>query len=241
MQEIEEPRAGDDLYKGIKVIDADTHISEPYDLWTSRAPAKYRERVPQMRETDGKWVWTIEGDISMGLSSAASVIHKDRTKAEGLEFTDWRIPDVHPSCSQVRERLEFMDQTGIWAQIVYPNVLGFGGQGYSAAGGGGAASRSRIDPELRLISTQIYNDAMAEMQSESGGRLLPMALLPWWDIDLAVKEAERCGTMGMKGDQYQLGSPVARHGGPDWRFLGTALGILQRDRYASELPYRRER
>ena len=26
--------------EGIKVIDADTHLSEPYDLWTSRAPAK---------------------------------------------------------------------------------------------------------------------------------------------------------------------------------------------------------
>ena len=25
---------------GLKLIDSDTHFSEPYDLWTSRAPAK---------------------------------------------------------------------------------------------------------------------------------------------------------------------------------------------------------
>jgi hypothetical protein len=29
------------------VVDADTHISEPGDLWTSRLPPKLRERVPR--------------------------------------------------------------------------------------------------------------------------------------------------------------------------------------------------
>ena len=38
-----------DLVQGIKVIDVDTHLSEPLDLWTSRATPKYRDRVPQMR------------------------------------------------------------------------------------------------------------------------------------------------------------------------------------------------
>ena len=33
-------RAAAELVKGIKVIDVDTHLSEPHDLWTSRAPAK---------------------------------------------------------------------------------------------------------------------------------------------------------------------------------------------------------
>ena len=59
-----------DLTEGIKVIDVDTHISEPLDLWTSRATPKYRDRVPQMRMLDGKWVWTIDGDRSMGVGSA---------------------------------------------------------------------------------------------------------------------------------------------------------------------------
>ena len=74
-----------------------------------------------------------------------------------------------------------MDEAGIYAQIVYPNVIGFGGQ-----------NTAQVDPELRLVSTQIYNDAMAELQEESGDRLCPMALLPWWDIDAAVKETRRC-------------------------------------------------
>ena len=31
----------------LKVVDADTHLSEPWDLWTSRAPKDYVDRVPQ--------------------------------------------------------------------------------------------------------------------------------------------------------------------------------------------------
>jgi predicted TIM-barrel fold metal-dependent hydrolase len=185
-----------DLARGIKVIDIDSHLSEPLDLWTSRATPKYKDRVPQMRMLDGKWVWTIDRDRSMGVGSASSVIYRDGTKAAGIEFSEWQVDEVHPGCSRVKERLEVMDESGIWAQIVYPNVLGFAGQGRAPMG---APRREPVDADLRLVSTQIYNDAMAEMQAESGNRISPMALLPWWDIAQAVAEAERCHAMGMRG------------------------------------------
>jgi uncharacterized protein len=183
----EHPAAG--LLQGIKVIDVDTHISEPLDLWTSRAPAKYKDRVPQMKMTDGRWVWTIDGDRSMGIGSASSVVHADGRKAAGIEFTDWQVDQVHPACSRAKERVQFMDEIGVHAQVIYPNVMGFAGQG---RGQTNAAQLPPVDADLRLVCTQIYNDAMAEMQAESGDRLLPMALLPWWDIKQALAEAERC-------------------------------------------------
>jgi len=159
---------------------------------------------------DGKRVWTIDGDRSMGVGSAASVIYRDGSKAAGIEFTDWQVDEVHPGCSRTKERLEFMDENGIWAQIVYPNVMGFAGQGRAPMG---APKREPVDADLRLVSTRIYNDAMAEMQSDSGGRLLPMALLPWWDIDLAVEEAERCHAVGMRG--VNINSDPQLHGMQD--------------------------
>jgi predicted TIM-barrel fold metal-dependent hydrolase len=67
-------------------------------------------------------------------------------------------------------------------------VLGFGGQ-----------NSSKIDKALRLSCVQIYNDAMAEVQAESGQRLFPMALLPWWDVKESVKETIRCHKLGMRG------------------------------------------
>jgi predicted TIM-barrel fold metal-dependent hydrolase len=193
VQERPQTKAGQTL----KVIDVDTHWSEPEDLWTSRAPARWKDRVPQKKiDASGQPMWTIDGDISMGLGSAASVVHDTGRKALGTEFTKWGVNEVHPACSQVGPRLEMMDAQGIWAHVLYPNVLGFAGQGRMTAQGNRSAT---VDPELRLISTQIYNDAGAEMQEQSGGRMLPQALLPWWDIRLAVAEAERCFAMGMTG------------------------------------------
>jgi hypothetical protein len=30
----------------VKVVDADTHMTERHELWTSRAPERFRDRVP---------------------------------------------------------------------------------------------------------------------------------------------------------------------------------------------------
>ncbi len=198
-----QPASKPESLAGVKVIDVDTHFSEPLDLWTSRSPAKYRDRVPQMKTIGGQLVWTIEGDVSMGIPCASSVVAADGGKARGLEFMDWIVTDVHPGCSTTKDRLAVMDACGVFAQIVYPNVLGFGGQGPSA----------RVEPALRLLCTQIYNDAVAEMQAESSGRLFPMALLPWWDVALSVAEAERCHGMGLRG--VNINSDPHRHGMPD--------------------------
>jgi predicted TIM-barrel fold metal-dependent hydrolase len=199
----------------IKVVDADTHLSEPADLWTSRATPKYRDRVPQMKQVGDRRIWMIDGDRSIGIG-AASVVYGDDSKARNMGFSQWHVDEVHPGCSKTRERLQLMDRDGIWAQIVYPNVLGFGGQLR------GEAMKAKIDDDLRLVSTQIYNDAMAEMQAESGGRLLPMALLPWWDVKQAVAEAERCHAMGLRG--VNINSDPHTHGmddlsGDQWKPL----------------------
>jgi len=204
-------RSAAELVKGIKVIDVDTHLSEPHDLWTSRAPAKWKDRVPQVRpDADGKLRWVIDGERSLGVGSACSVVRSDGRQAEGVDFTTWQINDVHPACSQVKPRLELMDELGVHAQVLYANVLGFAGQGRGEVN---SKVLPPLDDELRLVSTQIFNDAMGEMQAESVDRLLPMAMLPWWDIKLALAEAERCFAMGMRG--ININSDPHTHGMQD--------------------------
>src|SRR4051812_40428137 len=119
------------IYGGIKVIDADTHLSEPHDLWTRRAPPALRERVPQVKMIDGKRCWVIDGDKLIGTgvgANAASAIRKDGSKPPGMWFKTASIEDVHPGSYSAKARLGLMDEMGIWAQIVYPNTLGFGGE-----------------------------------------------------------------------------------------------------------------
>lgn len=174
----------------IKIIDADTHLTEPHDMWTKRAPASIRDRVPQVKMLNGVRSWVIDGDKSIGTGAHPnSSVLKHGGKVRDLDkFLKLQFEDVHLGSSDVMERLKVMDDAGIYAQIVYPNILGFGGQ-----------ASAKVDADLRLACVQIYNDAMAELQEESGQRLFPMALLPWWDVKEAVKETERCAAMGLRG------------------------------------------
>ena len=37
-----------------RVVDADTHLTEVHDLWTSRAPASMSDRMPHVEQVDGE-------------------------------------------------------------------------------------------------------------------------------------------------------------------------------------------
>jgi predicted TIM-barrel fold metal-dependent hydrolase len=193
-----------DLIAGIKIIDADTHLSEPHDLWTSRALARLKDRLPRVKVVDGVRKWVIDDDIPLSAgASPISVIHKDGSKSRSLEFFNYQIEDVHAGSYDTAARLKVMDESNIFAQIVYPNVLGFGGQ-----------NAGKVDAELRLASIEIFNDAMAELQAGSNGRIFPMALLPWWDVTQSVKETERCKAMGLRGVNINS-DPHLQKGIPD--------------------------
>src|SRR5262245_7449034 len=115
-----------DAVRALKIIDVDTHLSEPHDLWTRRAPAKMRERVPQVKMHNGRMSWVIDGDQSIGYGAApSSVILKDGSKARSTAFKTLTMDDVHPASALARPRLQVMDSMGVWAQVVYPNLLGF--------------------------------------------------------------------------------------------------------------------
>ena len=176
------------MLAGIKIIDVDTHISEWPELWTDRAPVSMKHRMPRVvgDGTDRRWV--IDEDTFLYGYGAASAVMKDGSKTRGFEFASTGISGVHAGAYDVNARVKMMDEQGIHAQIAYPNVLGFSGQ-----------SAMKSDPALRLLSMQIFNDAMAEMQAASGNRVFPMVMLPWWDLGETLKEVERCLKMGMRG------------------------------------------
>jgi predicted TIM-barrel fold metal-dependent hydrolase len=96
-----------------------------------------------------------------------------------------------------------MDQSGIWAQVVYPNTIGFGGQRFIEVD----------DPDLQLATVQIYNEALADLQEQSGQRMFGMAVTPWWDVDLVVAEIRRAHALGLRGVNSGTGPHL--HGQPD--------------------------
>src|SRR5580765_7682319 len=81
----------------LKIIDADTHYTEPHDLWVKRAPAAIRDRVPQVKMLDGVRSWVIDGDKSIGTGAHPnSAILKDGSKVRDLDhFLKLQFEDVH--------------------------------------------------------------------------------------------------------------------------------------------------
>ncbi len=142
-----------------------------------------------MEERDGKRRWWFDGNIPIGLPIASSVIGQDGTKVTGTAFFDMDNDVVHRASFDPDARVSMLDSLGIHAQIMYPNVAGFGNQNFLKSS----------DEALRLISVEIYNDALAEFQADTGERVFGMALLPWWNLDAAVKEIERAHANGLRG------------------------------------------
>lgn len=170
-----------------KVIDTDTHAIEPYDLWTSRiSTAKWGDKVPHVKwDPDAKadaWyfgprrIWAASGSAFAGW-------HK------GLPSYPPTLKDAQTYTWDAHARLKLMDEHGIYAQILYPNVAGFGGGNY----------KYQDDPELMLLCVQAYNDWLTEWSSAAPKRLIPQMVLPFWDIDLCIKEMARAAKLGHTG------------------------------------------
>ncbi len=184
------------------VVDADSHWSEPADLFTSRAPAHLKDRVPHHEQIDGERMWVMDG-VPIGHAVAGAVIGADGQKAPAAEsLSVWMVEEAHPGAYDPKVRIGVLDDFGIDAQVIFPSTIGLGGQSLGAV----------PDQDLCRISVEIYNDGMAEVQEQSANRLLPMPLMPAWNIDLCVAEAKRVAAMGARGvnmtsDPQDLGAP----------------------------------
>ncbi|GGN62193.1 amidohydrolase [Novosphingobium indicum] len=173
------------LLEGIKIVDCDTHFTEPPDLFTSRAPARIRDKVPHQKIVNGITRWFV-GDDDYGIVGG-NVIKPDHNKLLGrLSFPT--LEEGHPGAYKVKPRLQAMDDMGIYAQICYQN------SGVTQAG-----SLMHLDDEVGVTVLQIYNDAAAERQVESGQRLFTLAHLPLWNKKELDAEARRCLDLGIKG------------------------------------------
>ncbi len=181
-----ETRGVDPLFAGIKIVDCDTHFTEPADLWTANAPAGMKDKMPHVRRVDGADQWFV-GDRHFG-SLGGNVIARNRNKLLGkLAFQTY--DEIDPGSYQVNARLEAMDAMGVWAQVCFQNG------GVTQAG-----SLVALDDEpLAIAITQIYNDACADRMKMSGGRINGMGTLPYWDKGLMDAEMRRLVDLGVKG------------------------------------------
>ncbi len=166
-------------------IDADTHITEPGDVWTARLPRKHQDRAPRMvRTDDGVDVWqfgTRERKIPVGATAVAGW-------REPFPSIPKNLDECPPAAYDAVARLAYMDEIGAWAMALYPNIGGFGSETFLGLG----------DPELMLACVRAYNDWLIEWIAPAPERFIPVMATPFWDVPAAVAEIRRCRELGHK-------------------------------------------
>jgi predicted TIM-barrel fold metal-dependent hydrolase len=209
----------------IQVIDTDTHIIEPKDLWTSRVAKKWVDKVPRVtrypgtEETGfgmiqpGDEVWVIgdhDGSRWEGCMSVGAVAMAGWPNV--LPHHPHSLDEVDPSLYDAQARLRKMDEYGIHAQVLFPNVGGFGFGRFLELD----------EPELMLACVEAYNNFLSDWTSAAPDRFVPLMALPFWDMDATVREIERAAALGHKGITFthapeSFGAPFM--GEPYWRPL----------------------
>jgi predicted TIM-barrel fold metal-dependent hydrolase len=196
----------------IRIIDVDSHLTEPPGLWLDHAPASLKDRVPRIVEReDGRPQWSVDGKPFGPIGN--TLVGPDETKITGeRSSTNYRLfEELHKGAYDMEARLGWLDERGIHAQVLFPNISGFGAIRFAT---------EIEDVDLRTACVTIYNDAAATIQRESSGRLMPLALVPWWDIDQTVAELRRIRSdLGLKGitmsdAPHKLGLPTLDS--PEW-------------------------
>ena len=187
------------------IVSVDDHVIEPPDLWTSRLPSRHRDVGPRVERlpagelalagaryverpgTDGPLVdyWVYE-DRYQSLKRAVAASGRRR---EDMTMTSTTYDDVRPGCYDPTARLADMDENWTQASLCYPNFPRFCGQTFLEA----------EDRALAKLCVEAYNDWMVEEWcGPSGGRLIPLTLVPLWDPALAAAEVERNAARGVR-------------------------------------------
>jgi uncharacterized protein len=176
-----------ELFQRHRVIDVDTHLTEPPDLWTSRVSTKWGDAVPHVETMRGTDIWLAGGTFLNTPGNTAIAGWRDYVPDGPRTYAD-----IPPSAHDAEARLAHMDAEGIFAQVLYPNVAGFGSAYFMKLG----------DSGLVTACVRAYNDFLVEWTSADPSRLIPVMSTPFWDVDFAVAELERCADMGHKAVNF---------------------------------------
>ncbi len=191
-----------------RIISVDDHVVEPPDLWAHRLPARLRDDGPRVERRHGRVVYA-DGRpaLATGETQGPNVGWCDVWCYESQEwplhggyaalgdhgklaFDPLTYDEILPGCWQQQPRLADMDRNHTDASLCFPTVPRFCGQLFLEG----------HDKDLALAGVRAYNDWMVEewCGGDGAGRLIPQAILPLWDAELAADEVYRCADLGVR-------------------------------------------
>jgi predicted TIM-barrel fold metal-dependent hydrolase len=187
-----------------KIVSVDDHVVEPPHVWETWLPAKYRDKGPRverrgigtMRHVGGgtyEQTFDPEGpQADCWVYEDLVYIHKRHVAAVGYDrdemtMTPMTYEEMRPGCYEPKARVDDMELNWVEASLSFPTFPRFCGQTFLEA----------KDRELAEACVYAYNDWMVdEWCGDSGGRLIPLPIIPLWDAQLAAAEVRRNAARG---------------------------------------------
>lgn len=209
------------LTDDMQLISVDDHLIEQPRVWQDRLPRKYHESGPRIIEADGtetdqhgfgqavpkgSQAWQLEGVVypQLGLNAVAG------KPPEELGTDPLRFSDMIPGCYDPAARVKDMDLDGVQSALLFPSFPKFAGTLFATV----------QDKELALLCTRAWNDFVFEEWFDPyPDRFIPMAILPFWDIDQSIAEVKRLAARGLRAVSFPenpapLGFPSFHS--PEW-------------------------
>jgi predicted TIM-barrel fold metal-dependent hydrolase len=194
------------------VVDCDSHVMEPADLWPTYLEPEFRDRAIRIELRDGVEHLVIGEQVVLagGLAGlgGAHLDRKDlfapgRTYAEGCE----------PASYQPAARTRLLDAWKVDVGVLFPTV--------------GILPFPTEDLALASAYCRAYNRWQREFHEGARGRVAPIAAVNWRDPEGAARELQACLDAGFKGlfvppEVIDGRRPSDPHFDPIWRVLQAA-------------------
>ena len=209
------------------IVSVDDHVIEPTHVWEEWLPQRFREKGPKVERRGigamrhvggGSYEQAFDPDgpqADCWLFEDLVYIHKRHVAAVGFDRDDMTMSpitydEMRDGCYDPKARVEDMQLNHVEASLCFPTFPRFCGQTFTEA----------KDRELGEACVYAYNDWMVEEWcGDSGGRLIPLIIVPLWDAELAAAEVRRNAARGVHAVCFSeipshLGLPSIHSG--DW-------------------------
>ena len=197
-----------------RVVSADSHMTEPVDLWQTRLGASFRERAPRVIENasgrGARFLFQVEGMPPFPIAGGFAA---GRSGKALQELLDKGYEAARPSGWDPVERIRDQELDGVDAEILYPSL--------------GMNLFGLTDAALQRACFDVYNGWLAEFCSHDPRRLYGIGLVSLEDVTSAAADVERIAKLGMRGAMIWGAAPAERPYGdraydPFWRAASDA-------------------
>jgi len=168
------------------VLDCDSHVMEPPDLWTTHLEPRFRDRALRISidPADGLEILTVDNQpvlkgVLAGLGGANLPRQSIFTPGKTTYLDGCPPPSFEP-----RERIRMLDEWGVNAGVLFPTL---------------GILWDLADNDLASAYARAYNNWLNDFSAHDRSRMIPIAHLALQDPAEALKELRRCLKLGFKG------------------------------------------